>query len=92
MSNVNDHKVAPEYIFTKCNASPLNRVDMLLEETFLVILLEVLSYFLLFFLTEVQLESSYPQKTGFLNSNNKIAWKRWKMSVFLRMVFIKQSA
>lgn len=29
MSNVNDHKVAPEYIFTECNASPLNRVDIM---------------------------------------------------------------
>lgn len=41
--------------------------DMLLVETFLVILSEVLLLLLLiFFLTEVQLENSYPQKTGSL--------------------------
>lgn len=67
--------------------------DMLLEETFLVILLEVSLYFFFFFFTEVQLESSYPQKADFLNNNKKkIAWIRRTMSGFLRMVFMKQSA
>lgn len=97
--NVNDHQVAPEYIFTECNASPLNRVDIMACSQRKVSWLFYQRSYNLFF-SEVQLESSFPQKTRSLNNNNInnnnnniiVGFKRQTMSVFLRMVCIKQPA